>query len=79
MAWSATFVGLSNKRCFRGPGTARKAVWCRDTGAPISTEMATRELTRLPHRSLCAACVSGSSQRREHKRLDAKDFTQCPV
>ena len=36
------------------------------------------EVTHLPHRSWCAACVSGRSRDREHRRLDGKYRLEVP-
>ena len=48
---------------FEGQGKAedeaQRAVVFRDPGTPKSAEVAEHELTNLPHRSWCAACVEG--------------------
>ena len=50
----------------------------RDPGAPTSAEVAEHEITHLPHRSWCAACVSGRSRDRQHRRLDGRDQLEVP-
>ena len=40
--------------------------------------MAEHELTHLPHRSWCAACESGRSRDRQHRRLDRRDQFEVP-
>ena len=57
---------------------AQKAVGVRDPGAPTSAEVAEHELTHLPHRSWCAACVSGRSRDRQHRRLDGRGQLEVP-
>ena len=56
---------------------AQKAVGVRDPGAPTSAEVAEHELTHLPHRSWCAACVSERCDR-QHRRLDGRDQLEVP-
>ena len=57
---------------------AQVAVGTRDPGAPTPKEIAEHELTHLPHRSWCAACVAGRSRDRPHKRLHGRDPSSVP-
>ena len=57
---------------------AQKAVGIRDPGAPTSAEVAEHELTHLPHRSWCVACVSGRARDRQHRRLDGREQLEVP-
>ena len=57
---------------------AQQAAGIRDPGAPTLREIAEHELTHLPHRSWCHACVAGRSRDRPHKRLDGRDPSAIP-
>ena len=57
---------------------AQRATCVRDPGAPTSKEIAEHELTHLPHRSWCAACVVGRSRDRAHKRLTHREPSSVP-
>ena len=56
---------------------AVRAKAIRDPGAPTAREVAEHELTHLPHRSWCAACVTGRSSDRQHKR-STRDPSNVP-
>ena len=51
----------------------------KDPGTPTAKEIAEHEITHLPHRSWCAACVAGRSRDRPHKRLNNRDSCQVPT
>ena len=53
----------------QGEEEAQRAVGVTCPGKPTPKEIAEHELTHLPHRSWCAACVGGRSRDRLHKRL----------
>ena len=52
---------------------AERAQAVKDPGTPTAKEIAEHEITHLPHRSWCAACVAGRSRDRPHKRLNNRD------
>ena len=54
-------------------GEAEKPHVVKDPGMPTAKEIAEHEITHLPHRSWCAACVAGRSRDRPHKRLNNRD------
>ena len=58
---------------------AEKAQVVKDPGMPTAREIAEHEITHLPHRSWCAACVAGRSRDRPHKRLNNRDNCQVPT
>ena len=51
----------------------------KDPGAPTAKEVAEHEITHLPHRSWCAACVSGRSRDRSHRRLHHREQSSVPT
>ena len=51
----------------------------RDPGAPTAKEVAEHEITHLPHRSWCAACVASRSRERPHKRIENREKQVCPL
>ena len=57
---------------------AQAAVPVKDPGAPSAKEIAEHELTHLPHRSWCPACVTGRSRDRAHKRLSNREPSSVP-
>ena len=59
--WSTSEEESESARPVKGPG------------APSVRQVEEHELTHLPHRSWCAACVAGRSRDRPHKRLDGRD------
>ena len=58
---------------------AQRAHVVTDPGMPTAKEIAEHEITHLPHRSWCAACVAGRSRDRPHKRLNHRDKCQVPT
>ena len=61
-----------------GEEEAQPPVIARDPGAPTPQEVAQHDVTHLPHRSWCPACVSGRSRDRPHRRLDGRDPSSLP-
>ena len=59
-------------------GEAQLAIPIKDPGAPTPAEIAEHELTHLPHRSWCSACVAGRARDRPHKRSAGKDGASVP-
>ena len=59
-------------------GEAQKAVAVKDPGAPTARELAEHDLTHLPHRSWCPACVAGRSRDRMHKTLKNREPGSVP-
>ena len=60
------------------PEDIQAAVGTKDLGAPTAKEVAQHELTHLPHRSWCAACVAGRSRNKPHKKLSGRDLSLVP-
>ena len=58
---------------------AQRAHVATDPGMPTAKEIAEHEITHLPHRSWCAACVAGRSRDRPCKRLNHRDTCQVPT
>ena len=58
---------------------AQRAQVVKDPGTPTPKEIAEHEITHLPHRSWCAACVAGRSRDRPHKRLHNREHGSVPT
>ena len=52
---------------------ARKPVALRDPGAPTQAEIDSHNLTHLPFRGWCPACVTGKAKDKPHHSDDEKD------
>ena len=59
-------------------GEAREAKTLRDPGAPTEAEVERHNVTHLPFRSWCPACVEGKARDRKHKKQADQDFKAVP-
>ena len=55
------------------PQEAAEPLVLRDPGTPTEREVAEHNVTHLPHRSWCAACVGGRGRDRQHRRQAQED------
>ena len=57
---------------------ARKARPLRDPGAPTQDDIDSHNVTHLPYRAWCPACVAGKSRDRGHKAAESDEYKGVP-
>ena len=59
-------------------GEAREPRILRDPGAPTEAEVEQHNVTHLPFRAWCPACVEGKARDRKHRKQGGSDTKQIP-
>lgn len=59
-------------------GEGRAPITLRDPGAPIQEDVDQRNITHVPYRAWCPACVSGRARDRDHHKKEGQDEKRVP-